>query len=173
MHVLKWKISRYISKDGLNSASYIKDSGNWYIAEQQNPLFSPIWEEPKMELSPNVTISNELFEGERMIWLQYWRQPREKNISFSVNKWILLLTHLQGPHPGCPGREDLGSNPRGSGWQQTSYSETIRKRHNNHRLSDIQLPREAGTPHQVWLVPEPIGIWSSFSFSPTNLTRIG
>ena len=93
--VLKWKISRYISKDGLNSASYIKDSGNWYIAEQQNPLFSPIWEEPKMELSPNVTISNELFEGERMIWLQYRRQPREKNISFSVNKWILLLTHLQ------------------------------------------------------------------------------
>ena len=72
-------------------------------------------------------------------------------------------TFYQDPHPGCPGREDLGFNPRGSGRQQTSYSETIRKRNNNHRLSDIQLPREAGTPHQVWRVPEPIGIWSSFS----------
>ena len=29
------------------------------------------------------------------------------------------------------------------------FSETIRKRNNNHRLSAIKLQREAGIPHQV------------------------
>ena len=64
-------------------------------------------------------------------------------------------------------------NPRGSERQQTSCSKTICKRNNNYRPSDLQLPREAGTPHQVWCVPEPIGIWCSSCFSPNNLTRIG
>ena len=45
--LLKWKKSRYLSIGGLNSASYIKDSENWYIAEQQNPLILSFWEEPK------------------------------------------------------------------------------------------------------------------------------
>ena len=48
-----------------------------------------------MELSKNITISNGIFEGERRIRLHYRMEPKTKNISFSVNEWILLLALLE------------------------------------------------------------------------------
>ena len=48
-----------------------------------------------MELSQNVTISKGVFEGKRRIRLRYGMEPRTKNISFSVNEWMLLLTLME------------------------------------------------------------------------------
>ena len=108
------------------------------IAEQQNTwlfIFLRIKtpnQNPKMELSKNITISNGIFGGERRIRLHYRMEPKTKNISFSVNEWISSLRFggdkqifQQGSHRGRPDRENLGSNPRGSGRKQESDCETI------------------------------------------------
>ena len=52
------------------------------------------------------------------------------------------------------------------------FSETIRKRHNIHRLSDLQLPREAETPYQVRRVPGPVGMGAVPGFFSSVLCKV-
>ena len=77
----------------------------------------------KMELSQNVTISKGVFEGKRRIRLRYGMEPRTKNISFSVNEWMLLLTLMEEIKeiftriltPDAPAEKTWDSIPEGRG----------------------------------------------------------
>ena len=133
-----------------------------------------------MELSKNITISNGIFEGERRIRLHYRMEPKTKNISFSVNEWILLLALLEEIKrffsrvltEDAPTEKTWDLIPEGRGGNKRV---TVKRFESGTTIVDFRIFNFHVKPE----LPTKYGVslnkseGSSSWFSPSKLTRIG